>query len=131
MTRSATRRAVRAGWLKRVFSQDAQTKLPHHKPRTSTAFGAGPFIFRKSNFEDEFNMARLVNEKDAADAVGLDLATFHEWVSSGRLPRPIADCGKYDLKAIDAAIDRISGLGSPANALDAWRSKVTRHASAS
>jgi hypothetical protein len=49
MTKSATRRAVPAGWLERVFSQDAQTKLLHHKPRASTVFGAGPFIFRNAN----------------------------------------------------------------------------------
>jgi hypothetical protein len=76
-------------------------------------------------------VARLANEKEAAAAVGLDVATFRAWVSSGRLPGPIADCGKYDLKAIDAAIDRVSGLGSPNNALDAWRAKGARHAGAS
>lgn len=68
-------------------------------------------------------MARLVAEKEAADAVGLDLATFRAWVAGGKLPKPLADCNKYDLKAIDAAIDRVSGLGGPANALDAWRAK--------
>ena len=39
------------------------------------------------------------------------------------LPKPLPDCGKFDLKAIDAALDRISGLGSASNALDAWRWK--------
>jgi hypothetical protein len=68
-------------------------------------------------------MARLASEKEAADAVGLELSTFRAWVSSGKLPGPIPDCGKYDLKAIDAALDRISGLGGPSNALDAWRAK--------
>lgn len=68
-------------------------------------------------------MARLVSEKEAAEAIGLELATFRAWVSSGRLPGPLPDCGRYDLKAIDAAIDRISGLGGSANALDAWRAK--------
>jgi hypothetical protein len=77
-------------------------------------------------------MARLVTEGEAAEAVGLPVATFRAWVSSGRLPQPILDCGKYDLKAIDAALDRISGLGSPANALDAWRTKAgARNARAS
>ena len=38
-----------------------------------------------------------------------------------RLP----DCGKFDLKAIDAALDRISGLGNASNALDAWRERRT------
>jgi hypothetical protein len=68
-------------------------------------------------------MARLVSEKEAADAAGLDLATFRAWVASGKLPKPIPDCNKYDVKAIDAAIDRVSGLGGPTNALDAWRAK--------
>jgi predicted site-specific integrase-resolvase len=68
-------------------------------------------------------MARLVGEKEAAVAMGLDLATFRTWVDAGRLPKPLADCGKFDLKALDAAIDRISGIGSPTNALDAWRAK--------
>ena len=68
-------------------------------------------------------MPRLVAEREAADAAGLDLATFRAWVASGKLPKPIPDCNKWDVKAIDAAIDRISGLGGPSNALDAWRAK--------
>ena len=76
-------------------------------------------------------MARLVGEKDAADAVGIDLATFRAWVASGRLPKPIPECGKWDVKVLDAAVDRISGLGGPANALDAWRAKGGGHARSS
>jgi excisionase family DNA binding protein len=68
-------------------------------------------------------MPRLLTEKEAAEAVGLSLATFRAWVSSGRLPGPIPECGKFDVKAIDAALDRISGLGGSANALDAWRAR--------
>jgi hypothetical protein len=67
--------------------------------------------------------ARLVSEKEAAEAIGLDLATFRAWVASAKLPKPLADCGKYDLKAIDAALDRVSGLGGASNALDAWKAK--------
>ena len=70
-------------------------------------------------------MARLVSEKEGAEAIGLELATFRSWVASCKLPKPIAECGKYDLKAIDAALDRISGLGGPTNALDAWKAKGT------
>jgi hypothetical protein len=53
MTKSATRCAVLAGWLEPLFSQDAQTnfKSLHHKPRASTEFGAGPFIFRNANVQ--------------------------------------------------------------------------------
>jgi predicted site-specific integrase-resolvase len=75
-------------------------------------------------------MSRLVNEKEAADAVGVDLATFRGWVECGKLPGPIPDCGKFDLKAIDAALDRVSGIGSPTNALDAWRAKGAKNAGA-
>jgi hypothetical protein len=66
-------------------------------------------------------MPRLATEKEAAAALGVELAIFKGWVECGRLPKPLPDCGKYDLKAIDAAIDRMSGLGSAGNALDAWR----------
>jgi hypothetical protein len=66
---------------------------------------------------------RLAGEKEAAESVGLDLATFKSWVECGKLPKPIPDCGKYDLKAIDAALDRLSGLGGASNALDAWKAK--------
>ena len=67
--------------------------------------------------------ARLASEQEAAAELGLELATFRVWVKCGKLPQPLPDCGKYDLRAIDAAVDRISGLGSSANALDAWRAK--------
>jgi hypothetical protein len=56
----------------------------------------------------------------------MPLATFRQLVSDGRLPKQIEEFGLYDMKAIDAALDRLSGLGGPANALDAWRGK--RHA---
>jgi predicted site-specific integrase-resolvase len=68
-------------------------------------------------------MARLACEKETAETIGLELSTFRTWVACGRLPGPIEDCGKYDLKAIDQALDRISGIGSATNALDAWRTK--------
>jgi hypothetical protein len=70
-------------------------------------------------------MPRLVTEQKAAEQIGLDLATFRSWVGCGRLPKPLPDCGKFDLKAIDAALDRISGLGNSSNALDAWRERRT------
>ena len=70
-------------------------------------------------------MARLASEQQAAEQVGLDLATFRAWIECGRLPKSLPDCGKFDLKAIDAALDRISGLGDAGNALDAWRDKRT------
>jgi hypothetical protein len=57
MTKSAARRAIAGGCNARVFSQAAPTNfksLPH-KPRTSVAFGAGPFIFRNTNVQGTAN----------------------------------------------------------------------------
>jgi len=71
-------------------------------------------------------MRRLANEKEAAEAIGLELATFRSLVECGKLPKPLPECGKFDMKAIDAALDRISGLGTPAKALDAWRTNKAR-----
>lgn len=66
-------------------------------------------------------MARYINEFAAAETLGLPVATFRHWVRTGVLPGPIADVGLYDAKALDMACDRIAGLGSSENALDAWR----------
>ena len=71
-------------------------------------------------------MPRLLSEKHAAKALGIPLATFRDLVATGKLPKPLDQFGLYDMKAIDAAFDRISGLGSPRNAYDAWKEK--RHA---
>jgi hypothetical protein len=47
MTKSATRRAVLAGWLERSLSQNAPTNLKslHYKPRAIAAFGAGLYFY--------------------------------------------------------------------------------------
>jgi hypothetical protein len=71
-------------------------------------------------------MARLVSEKEAAEYIGVDLSLVRAWVASGRLPKPLPECNKFDLKAIDAYLDRVSGLSaaeSRTNPLDAWRDR--------
>jgi hypothetical protein len=68
-------------------------------------------------------VTRLATKIEAAQEIGLPLATFEEWVRCGRLPKPLPEIDKYDMKAIDAALDRISGLETASNALDAWRER--------
>ena len=58
---------------------------------------------------------RLVSEVEAAVQIGLDLAMFRAWVAAGRLPHALPDCGKYDMKAIHLALDRVSGIVSREN----------------
>ena len=68
-------------------------------------------------------MPRFRLEADAAKTLGIPLSTFRHWVSIGVLPTAIPDLGLYDMKALHKACDRLSGLGSPENALDAWRER--------
>lgn len=68
-------------------------------------------------------MSRLMSEGAAAAHFGIPLATFRHLVTCGRLPGPFDEIGLYDTKAIDAALDRMSGLGTAPNARDAWREK--------
>ena len=69
---------------------------------------------------------RLASEVQAAAHIGLDLATFCAWVAAGRLPHALPDCGKYDMKAIHLALDRMSGIGSRENGLHEVLRGVTR-----
>jgi hypothetical protein len=65
-------------------------------------------------------VGRFATEQKAAEAFNLELATFRHLVACRQLPPALPAVGLYDLKAIDAAFDRMSGLGGPANALDRW-----------
>jgi hypothetical protein len=51
MSKLATRRAVMAGWLECVFSQDAQTILNRYitNQRAGAAFGAGLYFYGNTN----------------------------------------------------------------------------------
>jgi hypothetical protein len=64
---------------------------------------------------------RLASEVQAAAHIGLDLATFRAWVAAGRLPHALPGCGKYDMKAIHLALDRMSGIASRENDVESDR----------
>jgi predicted DNA-binding transcriptional regulator AlpA len=70
---------------------------------------------------------RLVSRDEAASYCGLSPSSFSNWVSLGRLPRPLEGTARWDLKAIDRAIDSLSGFEqTETSALDAWREKRAR-----
>ena len=55
--------------------------------------------------------ARGLSLKDAATYAGCaTTAAFKDWVRRGIMPKPIPGTHRYDRKAIDAALDRMSGL---------------------
>ena len=58
----------------------------------------------------ENNTPRLLSRQEAAAYCGVSLSTFHGWVKAGNLPAPLFGSKRWDKKAIDAALDRASGL---------------------
>ena len=70
---------------------------------------------------------RLVPRERAAAYCCLSLSAFSSWVKSGRIPPPITGTSRWDLKAIDRALDALSGLSDSKDiqaensALDQWR----------
>lgn len=69
---------------------------------------------------------RLLTREQAAAYCGLSVNGFSEWVKSGRLPGPILGTARWDLKAIDIALDSASGIGIGSLALDQWKAKHAR-----
>lgn len=78
--------------------------------------------------------SRLFTREEAAAYCRLSTQGFSQWVKMGRLPGPIAGTARWDLRAIDAALDSLSGIGSNTqeDAFDKWKrehnaKKTSRH----
>ena len=55
------------------------------------------------------------------------MSTFSNWVREGKLPPALPGTARWDLKAIDFALDAMSGLQQQElTALDEWRAKRAR-----
>ena len=76
---------------------------------------------------DLIPLPRFVAERVAAERLGMPPSVFRDLVKTGRLPGPVPDVGLYDVKALDAACDRLSGLGNTgqlaASPFDRWLEK--------
>jgi len=56
---------------------------------------------------------RGLTKEQAATYAGCEtLSSFDSWVRRGIMPKPIPGTHRWDRKAIDAALDRASGLAS-------------------
>jgi hypothetical protein len=53
---------------------------------------------------------RLMTGAEAAAYLGLTPASFSKWVASGRAPKPLPGTRRWDRKAIDLALDKISAI---------------------
>jgi hypothetical protein len=75
--------------------------------------------------------SRGMTREEAAAYCGCEsLAAFSDWVRRGIIPGPIHGTKRWDRKAIDAALDRASGLETAAalSPLDTWRMQRARSA---
>ena len=72
---------------------------------------------------------RGMTREEAAAYCGCEsTASFSDWVRRGIVPRPLPGTHRWDRKAIDAALDRASGLESRfhESPLEAWRARRAR-----
>jgi hypothetical protein len=75
--------------------------------------------------------ARCLNRHQAAAYCGCDsLSTFADWVRRGIVPGPIPGTHRWDRRAIDAALDRASGISiTIEDEFDAWKARRNARAS--
>lgn len=73
---------------------------------------------------------RLLSRQQAADYCNLSPSSFSNWVRLGKLPPPLPGTTRWDLKAIDVALDKLSDLHveteTSSSPLDEWREKRAR-----
>jgi hypothetical protein len=76
---------------------------------------------------------RGLSKEDAAAYAGCGtLSAFNDWIRRGIVPGPIPGTNKWDRKAIDAALDRLSGLQptikSELSPYDEWKASQNANA---
>lgn len=58
---------------------------------------------------------RLMTGRQAAVYCGITPVTWSKWVVDGTMPKPLPGTRRWDRKAIDAALDKASGIQPPAS----------------
>ena len=87
---------------------------------------------RLADQPDEIRLAvsrpRLLTRREAANYCSLSPQAFSQWVKEGRLPTSLDGTARWDLRAIDAALDSASGFADHSNnaAFDHWTAKHAR-----
>lgn len=70
--------------------------------------------------------ARLVSKDGICEYLGqISASTYDAWHAKGIVPGPVRGTNRYDIRAHDAALDRISGLdkanaGATLSPLEDW-----------
>jgi hypothetical protein len=74
--------------------------------------------------------ARGMTRAEAAKYCRLSRDGYDVWVKRGLVPPPIPGTNRYDRKALDRALDKLSGLApdSPESKLDQWLKEQQKRA---
>ena len=67
---------------------------------------------------------RLVSKAEAARYCGVTSATYAKWVLAGILPPSLPVISKYDMRALNAALDKLSGIKTseqPGDSFEIWK----------
>lgn len=81
---------------------------------------------------DTARQPRLMTRAEAATYCGLSLQSFSRWVRDGLLPKALAGTARWDARAVDLALDRLSGISpqpNDNNPFDLWMNKRNAHTS--
>ncbi|WP_157643022.1 hypothetical protein [Bradyrhizobium sp. WSM4349] len=103
--------------LCRSRAKDVDARVDRSKYRHARGTSGGP---------------RLVVRHEAATYCCLSSSAFSNWVRLGKLPPALPGTSRWDLKAIDLALDTWSGLSAfkiaetESTALDEWRAARAR-----
>lgn len=106
---------------------------PSMPPFAGYDSGAPPDIAKRHEVENnqtierrmETSLApRVLSRTEAAAYCGCSLGSFSDWIRRGIIPGPIPGTHRWDRKAIDAALDRASGLtASIGDPFDEWKAR--------
>lgn len=68
------------------------------------------------------NAPRLLTRRQAAAYCGASIPTFNKWVLAGVLPQAVSITNRWDRLALDAELNKRSGIGdnSPKDDWDSW-----------
>lgn len=67
-------------------------------------------------------MKRGLTLEEAAKYCGVSESTFKKWQADGLVPRPWPGTRRYDRKALNQALDRMSGI-KPSSPYENWKAE--------
>ena len=70
-------------------------------------------------------LARTITKRQARNYLSLCASSFDAWVRARRIPGPIPGTNRWDIRAIDAAIDKLSRIeqDSQISELEKWKAE--------